>query len=266
MEPCGTPLATRMVRKTVTNVQDASANMDLVSGRADALISDVQSRQLPKKADRTMDTVQRAASNLDESAKQIHQTILEATGPDRQGVDAGANISETLSHLNVATGNMADDTEALKHNFLLRGFFKRRGYYTMTDMPLDRYRKDGVFSNPANYRAWLPATELFLKDADGLETLSSRGRQLLNNTLAQSGESVVDHAVVIEGYSNAIDVADQLSSSRYRAVLVRQYIERHFQLDGANVGAVSMRNAPPEGAGHSPWDGVCVVMVTTGKH
>jgi phospholipid/cholesterol/gamma-HCH transport system substrate-binding protein len=254
------------VRKTVTNVQDASANLDLVSGRADALISDVQSRQLPKKADRTMDTVQRAASNLDESAKQIHQTIVEATGPDNQGVGAGANISETLSHLNVATGNMAEDTEALKHNFLLRGFFKRRGYYTLTDMPLDRYRKDRVFSNPANYRAWLSATQLFLKDADGVEALTSEGKQILNSALAQSGESLVDHAVVVEGYANATNIADQLSSSRYRAVLVRQYLERHFQLDGTNVGAVSMNDAPPDGVGHSRWDGVCVVMVATGKH
>ena len=258
-------LATQ-VRKTVTNVHDASANLDIVSGRADALISDVQSRQLPKKADRTMDAVQSAASNLDESAKQMHQTIVEATAPDDQGVDAGANISETLSHLNVATGNMADDTEALKHNFLLRGFFKRRGYYTLTDMPLDRYRKDRVFSNPANYRAWLSATQLFLKDADGVETLSSEGKQILDSTLAQSGGSVIDHAVVIEGYSNATDVADQLSSSRYRAVLVRQYLERHFQLDGTNLGAVSMNNSPPEGVGHSPWDGVCVVVVATAKH
>jgi phospholipid/cholesterol/gamma-HCH transport system substrate-binding protein len=254
------------VRKTVTNVQDASANLDLVSGRADALISDVQSRQLPKKADRTMDTVQRAASNLDESAKQMHQTIVEATAPDDQGVDAGANISETLSHLNVATGNMADDTEALKHNFLLRGFFKRRGYYTLTDMPPDRYRKDRVFSNPSNNRAWLSATQLFLKGADGVETLSSQGKQILNSALAQSGESVVDRAVVIEGYSNAADVADQLSSSRYRAILVRQYVERHFQLDERNLGAVSMNNTPPEAVGHSPWDGVCVVVVEAVKH
>jgi phospholipid/cholesterol/gamma-HCH transport system substrate-binding protein len=254
------------VRKTVTNVQEATANLDLASGRADALISDVQSHQLPKKAGETIDTVERTASDIDESAKQVHQTIVEATGRDEQDVDAGANIRETLSHLNVAAANMADDTEALKHNFFLRGFFKRRGYYSLTDMATEQYRKDRTFSNPANYRAWLSATQLFVKDADGVEALSSQGKQVLNNALAQSGESVVDHAVVIEGYSNAADVADQLSSSRYRAILVREYLERHFQLDGTNLGAVSMNDSPPAGIGHSPWDGVCVVVVEPVKH
>lgn len=249
------------VRKAVTNVQDATANLDLASGRVDTLISDVQSRQLAQKAGDIMDTVKRAASNIDESARQMHETIVEATAPDEQGVDAGGNISETLSHLNVATANMADDTEALKHNFLLRGFFKRRGYYTLTDMSVERYRKDRAFSNPADYRAWLPATQHFLTDADGVEALSSEGKQILNSTLAQSGESVVDHAIVIEGYSNAANVADQLSSSRYRAILVRQYLKRHFRLDGTNLGSVSMNNSPPEGVGHSPWDGVCIVIV-----
>ena len=69
---------------------------------------------------------------------------------------------------------MADDTEALKHNFFLRGFFHHRGYYNLANIPPDTYRRDHVFSNPANERAWLPATELFTKDGPHSETLSAR--------------------------------------------------------------------------------------------
>ena len=33
------------------------------------------------------------------------------------------------------------------------------------------------------------------------------------------------------------------------------------QLDAGSPGAVSMENSPPEGLGHSSWDGVCVVVL-----
>ena len=47
---------------------------------------------------------------------------------------------------------MADDSEALKHGFLLRGFFKRRGYYSMARLTPDKYRNDKMFANPNNRR------------------------------------------------------------------------------------------------------------------
>jgi hypothetical protein len=58
------------------------------------------------------------------------------------------NLKETLSNANDATANLADDTEALKHNFLVRGFFRSRGYYSLTDISPDRYRTDKLFMNP----------------------------------------------------------------------------------------------------------------------
>lgn len=66
-------------------------------------------------------------------------TIEEAVGPDQKGVVASANISQSLSNLNAATANMADDTEALKHNFLVRGFFRHRGYYNLSHINPDQY-------------------------------------------------------------------------------------------------------------------------------
>ena len=33
--------------------------------------------------------------------------------------------------MNMAAANMADGTEALKHNFLLREFFRNWGYYSL---------------------------------------------------------------------------------------------------------------------------------------
>jgi phospholipid/cholesterol/gamma-HCH transport system substrate-binding protein len=39
---------------------------------------------------------------------------------------AGANIQKTLANLQSGTKKLDENMEALQHNFLLRGFFKKR--------------------------------------------------------------------------------------------------------------------------------------------
>jgi phospholipid/cholesterol/gamma-HCH transport system substrate-binding protein len=253
-------LATQ-IRQVVANVHQATTDLDHASTQADALISDFQARHLPAKADETMGIVKDAVSNIDVSARQMNQTIAEAVGPDQNGLAAGANIRESLSNANVATANLADDSEALKHSFFFRGFFRHRGYYNLTHIDPNKYSTDQLFTNPANYRAWLSATDLFRTDANGDEVLSSSGKQLLNAAIAKYGESVIDRPIVLEGYSSAGDPGDQPSSSRNRALLVRQYLKSHFQLDGETLGVVSMKKSPISTQTDPPFDGVCVVVM-----
>lgn len=254
-------LATQ-IRQVVANVHQATGDLDHASHQADALISDFQSRHLPAKVEDTMGVVKDAASNIDEGAQKIQLTIAEAVGADRNGVTASANISQSLSNMNTVTANMADDTEALKHNFFFRGFFHHRGYYNLDHINPDQYSKDHVFTDPANYRAWLLAIDLFKKDDKGVESLSSEGEKKLKAAIAQYGESVVQRPIVIEGYSTASDPADQISMSRHRAFLVRQYLQTHFQLDGAKLGMVSMKKSPIESRVLDPLsDGVCIVIL-----
>jgi phospholipid/cholesterol/gamma-HCH transport system substrate-binding protein len=206
-------LATQ-IRETMTNVQQASANLGQLTNKANGLITDLQSRGFPQKVDETIAVVKSAASNVDASTGQIRQTIEEASLPDENGATPGVNIRESLSNANTATANVADGTEALKHNFLLRGFFLHRGYYDLTGIPTDKYRQDRLFTNQANGRVWLSAAELFQKNSNGEEMLSEHGKTLLANALAQYGESVVGRPIVIEGYSDADGAANQLALSR----------------------------------------------------
>jgi phospholipid/cholesterol/gamma-HCH transport system substrate-binding protein len=250
------------IQQVVANAHHATSVLDHASSQADEFITDFQSRRLPAKADETMGIVKDAATNIDSSTKQLQQTITEAVGPDREGVVASANISESLSNLNAASANMADDTEALKHNFFFRGFFRHRGYYNLTHIDPDQYSKDKLFTDPANYRVWLPATDLFRKDDNAVETLSSKGKQILNAAISQYGESVVERPMVIEAYSNAGNAAEQLSSSHHRAILVRLYLQSHFRLDGDTIGVVSMKKFPVESAAVTPLDGICIVVLS----
>jgi phospholipid/cholesterol/gamma-HCH transport system substrate-binding protein len=160
------------IRQAVGNVKQATTSLNHASGQADALVSDLQSRELGQKADQTMSNVQSAARNFDATSQQLHQSVTAALGPDEQGIDAAGNIQQSLSNLNQTTGNMAEDTEALKHEFFFRGFFKHRGYYSLASLDPATYRKDKLFTNPSNPRAWLEAADLFEQEKDGTEVLS----------------------------------------------------------------------------------------------
>jgi phospholipid/cholesterol/gamma-HCH transport system substrate-binding protein len=242
------------VRDAVKNAHQATADLGHASRQADSMVSDLSSRQIPQKAGDLMDS-------LNNSAQQVQQLISDIAKPDSLGTSTADNIRESLMNANTAAANLADATEALKHNFLTRGFFKKRGYYTLADIAPEKYRRDRVFTSATNQRAWLSGSELFQKGANGQEELSARGKALLNATLIAYGDSIVERPIVIEGYWNGNVPADQLRLSRSRAMMVRQYLQKQFQIDSKNLGAVPMKNSPPTGMERTTWDGICLVVL-----
>ncbi len=273
------------VRQVIANVRDASASLNHASTQADALVSDFQSRGLPakteaitgkvdgivsdlqkrnfgEKIDQTLENVHSAAQNIDKSSQQLQETLAKALAPDTQGRDAGDNIRETLSNANEATGNMVEDTEAVKRGFFFRGFFKHRGYYSMARMAPDKYRQDKLFANPRNPRVWIEAAELFEPKPGGSEVLSSAGKVRIDAAIAELGDQVVGGAIVVEGYSVSGAPGEQLALSRSRAILVRNYLHTHFQLENQNIGTVPLRGAPPPSTQRNSWNGICIMLVS----
>jgi phospholipid/cholesterol/gamma-HCH transport system substrate-binding protein len=249
------------IRQTVENAREATLALNHASTQADALVSDLRSRDLGQKADDAIVSARSAAQHIDATSEQLHQTVTAALGPDDRGEDAAGNIQQSLSNLNQATGNMAEDTEALKHNFFFRGFFKRRRYYTLANLKPDQYRHDKMFANPDNQREWLTPEDLFQPASNGLETLSLVGKKRLDAVATQLGDSLVASAIVVEGYSAAQDHEEQFALSRNRAILVSQYLRTRFHLDSRNIGVVSLKELPPPGLHKDKWDGVCMVIL-----
>jgi phospholipid/cholesterol/gamma-HCH transport system substrate-binding protein len=244
------------IRDSVNNAQQATASLGHASQQADALVSDLNSRQIPQKTAEVMD-------NINDSTRQVHQLIADISKPDQQGMTAGQNIKESLTNANTAASNFADATEALKHNFLTRGFFKKRGYYALAELSPEDYRKEKAFTDSKNRRVWLAASALFQKSSEG-EELSPAGKALLNNALTANGDPLAAGPIVIEGYWNGSVPADQLRFSRSRATLVRQYLQARFEIDPRDIGVVPLKNLPPKGAEHSAWDGICIVVLRKG--
>jgi phospholipid/cholesterol/gamma-HCH transport system substrate-binding protein len=254
------------IRQAVINAQNATLELNHAATNASSIVSDIQSRSFPQKIDETLAGAKDIVTNVDATSKQVRQTVADFTGPDEKGVTAAENLRESLSSVNTATANMADDTEALKHNFFLRGFFRSRGYFNLDRLSPDLYRKDRLFSGPDNRRAWLRADELFQLTADGPEQLTYKGRALLNVAVAQYGAAILQSAVVIEGYSDTADAAQRLATSRTRAILVRNYVQSHFQLEPTTIGSVALENRPPAGVDRADWNGIAIVVVKSSHH
>jgi len=248
------------IRESMSNVQSTTSNLNQASGRVNSIVADVQHRELPQKLDDTMTHARSASTHADATIQQVQQSLTQALGPDVNGVTAGQNVSESLTNVNVATGNMAEDTEALKHNFFFKGYFNHRGYYSLGSLSPDEYRHSKLFGSTQSPRAWLQADTLFQHGPHGTEELSPKGKNAIDAAVASFGDAIFTHPIVIEGYSDAAASADALSWSYARAQLVRNYLEAKYPFTAKNVGVMPLSATPPPGLGHDRWSGICILV------
>ena len=249
------------VRLSVDNAEKATSDVQKAAANASAVVDDIRSREFPRKLDETMGHVKETVANLDATSEKVRETVAQFTAPDEKDVTTAVNLRQAVSSLNTAAGNIADDSEALKHNLLLRGFFKQRGYYNLTHLSPDRYRKERVFVAGSNRRVWLSASELFQRDSNGAESLTAAARLLLKEVLSKYGAKVLQTDIVIEGYSDDPDPSSRIMISQSRSLAVRNQLQSMFQLDPNAIGSVALENIPPGGVGHATWDGVAIVIV-----
>jgi phospholipid/cholesterol/gamma-HCH transport system substrate-binding protein len=249
------------VKNAVGNAQQAAVNLNQFTGQAKQVVADFQSRDLFGKAEDTLNNAKDASRQLAQTSQQVSLTLNDALGPDRSGENAAQNIRETFSNINLATANMADDTEALKHEFFFRGFFKKRGFYGLKEVRPDQYRSNAYFNNRRNQRAWLSAAVAFGKDLNGNEVLSAVGEQEIDQLIGTAKDSVIGQQIIVEGYSNQPSVADQMAASRSRSLIVAHYLEKRFHLSGKNIGLMPLNAAAPPSSGKDSWDGACIVLL-----
>jgi phospholipid/cholesterol/gamma-HCH transport system substrate-binding protein len=263
-------------------VQQASSNLNNASANADRLIADLQSRGLPSKAQATLSNLSDASERADQiladlqsrslaakvqvtldnvqaMSQQLKEAIGGALAEDNLGNDGASNIRETLSNLNRGTSNLAEDTEALKHEFFFRGFFKKRGFYDLEQLAPADYLEACEREKACGSRTWLEAANLFATGADGKEQLVEAGRHRIDGAVAPFVDSLLNHIVIVEGYCVAGTADQQFVVSRRRADLVREYLQTHFHLLHSDVGIVPLQGKLPRGSQRSTWNGVAIV-------
>jgi phospholipid/cholesterol/gamma-HCH transport system substrate-binding protein len=254
------PATAADVKQSIANVRQTTEKLNTTTTRVDNLLADVQTRQLVPKIDDTLVSAKSATQNLDQTSQQINTTLKSAFGEDQYGEDAGSNLQQSLTNLNQASGNLTDDTEALKHEFFFKGFFKHRGYDNLDDLPVEQYRAGQIFKKLPESRQWIAAPVLFTTNQSGEEVLSTQGRQSIDQAVGQF-KALYDKPLIVEGYASSGSPSEELLQSRRRAAMVRNYLQLHFHLEPKDTGIIALSGSPPETAGKTTFDGVSLVSV-----
>jgi phospholipid/cholesterol/gamma-HCH transport system substrate-binding protein len=254
------PATAADVKQSIVNVRQTTEKLNTTTTRVDSLLAEVQSRQLVPKIDETLSSAKSASQNLDQTSQQINTTLKSAFGEDQYGEDAGANLQQSLTNLNQASGNLTDDTEALKHEFFFKGFYKHRGYDNLDDLPVEQYRAGQIFKKLPESRQWIAAPALFTTNPSGEEVLSAQGRQSIDQAVGQF-KAFYDKPLIVEGYASSGSPSEELLQSRRRAALVRGYLQVHYHVAPKNTGIIALSSTPPESAGKTTFDGVSLVSL-----
>src|SRR5258708_1214263 len=113
----------------IANLEDFSARLRRSDGLASQLITDTTVFTRLKGAVVQLNQAADQASQFTSSLRAAGQNLNNKTSP--VGVllndeDAAADLQRTLKNLRVSSKELSDDLEAVQHNFLLRGFFRKK--------------------------------------------------------------------------------------------------------------------------------------------
>ena len=199
---------------------------------------------------------------LVENAKKTLEGFQSKDGPV-QGMTA--SVKQTMDDARKAIEGLAENMDALKHNFLLRGFFKKRGYFDLAQMSPAEYRRGALTkgSDRRVVRVWRRADSLFEPDPGRQETerLTAPGKEWVDSAIAPYLEHVASGIVIVEGYSQRGTRDEQYLRSRARAGIVRDYLIGKFHLDPQATGAVPLGGESTDSPGKTPWDGVALAVI-----
>ena len=250
-------------RQATEHLNEASIQVHEVIQNVSGIVQDADQRHLVAKVDDTLNSARHTMGQLDQVSQKVNTTLKTALAQDQYGRDAGENLQQSLANIDDATGNLADDTEALKHEFFFKGFFKKRGYDNLNQLPIVPYREGKLIKQSVQSRQWVAAGTLFEKQPDGSETLSAIGRAQIDQAVSQMPD-LYSGIIIVEGYSAAADTGKNLVLSRQRASTVRTYLKLEYYVASRKTGIIGLSATPPVASGRTIWDGICLVHMASG--
>jgi phospholipid/cholesterol/gamma-HCH transport system substrate-binding protein len=204
---------------------------------------------------------EKAVANLREATEQAKGAVADLRGEHGPMKGIAGSLQQTLASAKDAMADLAENTEALKRNFLFRGFFNKRGYFDLDEISVQQYRQGALESRDRHVlRIWVAAAVLFETDARGEERLTDGGRARLDSAMAEFVRYPRNSPFVVEGYAHEATNDLRFLLSRRRAQLVRDYVVGKFGLDAKVVATMPMGEEAPGSPAGDRWDGVGLAL------
>ena len=220
------------------DVQDG----DIIASKTPLEMSDLlrKTSDILDSSQRAIQNATRATANLDSISAKIDrgQGTAGALVNDKQLYSnleqTTSAMRDTVAQAQAGVADFQENMEALKHNFLLRGYFKTRGYEDSTELAKNEIERlpQGTPIKEFTYTA----KQLFDKqDSAKLKnqkSLNAGGEFLANN---QFGFAVVVASAGMEG-----DTQKDLVLTEARAMVVREYLVENFGFDDSQLKTLGM--------------------------
>jgi phospholipid/cholesterol/gamma-HCH transport system substrate-binding protein len=128
--------ASSNAQQLTANISDYSARLKSPGSLSNELVSDTavfshlrstvaQLHEASMKANQITDSFKVVSSNINQASRNLNSNHS-PVGVLLNDPQAGNNLKGTLENLNSGSKKLDEDLEALQHNFLLRGFFKKK--------------------------------------------------------------------------------------------------------------------------------------------
>jgi hypothetical protein len=145
-----------------------------------------------------------------------------------------------------------ENMEALKKNFLLRGYFKDRGYENSSDLA-----KNEIISLPH-----AEPLKTFTFDAKQLFDKVDTAKPKNQKSLRVAGQFLADNefgiAVIVVSTGMAGDAEKDLVLTQARAMVVREYLVENFGFDDAEVKTIGL--GKKSGTDAASWGTVDILI------
>jgi phospholipid/cholesterol/gamma-HCH transport system substrate-binding protein len=186
-------------------------------------------------------------SDLVAKTNDILATAAEITTKINHGqgtVGALVNDRGVYERLDNATAAFSEDMEALKHNFFLRGFFSKRGYEDSSQL------NDHLVAQLPRE----PPRETFHYDVKKVFTDAEHAKLKNEDAMDEAGRFLERYpfgvAVVVASGGMKGDSTEMHTLLRARAMVVRDYLVKHFKMDDTRVRTLDAGKSA--GVGDSP--------------
>jgi phospholipid/cholesterol/gamma-HCH transport system substrate-binding protein len=168
---------------------------------------------------------------------------------------SGARTAVTSADAGIK--DFQDNMEALKHNFLLRGYFKNRGYEDSAELGKDEIAAAPQAATAKDFT--FQAKDLF----DRQDSAKLKGQKALN----AAGEFLAGNdfgvAVIQVSSGKAGNSATDLTLAQARAMVVRDYIVQHFGFDDTKLKTNSLGKQSDE-TSKADWGEIKILVYPAG--
>lgn len=205
--------------------------------------------------------VQLTMKNVRETTDHGRVMMDRLAGPDGSAQRVMRTLQDTLTQAQEVVSDLGEGSEALKRNFLFRGFFRDRGFYDLDAITRDAYLGGALENDRTALRVWIEGDLLFGKGPDGIERLTDAGRRRIDAAMGDLVRFPRDSPLVVEGYAEQDQGQGVYLASADRAVIVRDYIIERFRRKATLVDTMAMGSsarASPRGTG--AFSGVALAL------